>query len=274
MTYMKYACQNLKKWSPLFLLLLYIFAVLVVPIYAPHDPLKINMNHRFAPVSMEHLLGTDHLGRDLFSRMLVGGRVTVGMSFLALLLILIISIPLGILSGFLGGWFDRVCMRVVDAFLAFPDFIVAIVLTGLLGPSLFNVMLAIVVAKCGSYIRVVRSTILTEKEKDYILMAIASGLRTIQIVKKHFFPHIIGNVIVLATLDLGKIILMIAALSYIGLGAQPPIPEWGTMLSECKSYVHNAPHLMLFPGGAIMCTVLISNLVGDQLRDRFSLENR
>ena len=261
-------------WFPLFLLLLYIVVILIAPFLMSQDPLKINMDHRLAPMSREHILGTDHLGRDLLARILAGGQVTVGVSFLAVILILAISIPIGILSGFFGGWFDRFCMRTVDSLLAFPDFIVAVVLTGLLGPSLFLVMLAIIIAKCGSYIRVVRSIILVEKEKDYILMARTSGLRTMQIVKKHFFPHVIGNVIVLVTLDLGKIILMIASLSYIGLGAQPPVPEWGAMLNECKSYVHSAPHLMIFPGIAIMCTVLISNLVGDHLRDHFTLQNR
>ncbi len=267
----RYFHLGIKKWSPLFLLLLYLLAVLIAPIFVPYDPLKINMSNRLAPLSTEHLFGTDHLGRDLLSRMLTGGQITVGLSLCTLLIILMISIPLGILSGFLGGRFDRFFMRIVDSFLAFPDFIVAIVLSGLLGPSLFNIVLAIVVAKCGSYIRIVRSTILTEKEKDYILMATVSGLRTVQMVRKHFFPHIIGNVIVLATLDLGKIILMIAALSYVGLGAQPPTPEWGTMLSECKAYFHSAPHLMFFPGLAITCTVLLFNLAGEKMRDRFSL---
>ncbi|AXM90174.1 ABC transporter permease [Anoxybacillus ayderensis] len=268
----KRAYSKKRALFPLAILLMYILVIFIAPIFAPSHSLNVDMNNRFAPMSMNHLLGTDHLGRDVLSRLLEGGRVTVGVSFLSLLLILMISIPLGVLSGFLGGAFDRFCMRTVNSLLAFPDIIIAIVLAGLLGPSLFNIVIAVIVAKCGSYIRVVRSIILSEKEKNYIIMAIVGGARTLYILRKHFFPHILSHVTVMATIDLGKIILMIASLSYIGLGAQPPTPEWGMMLNECSAYFHNAPHLMIFPGAAIMCTVLLSNFVGDQLRDNFSLE--
>ncbi|WP_181502699.1 nickel transporter permease [Paranoxybacillus vitaminiphilus] len=262
----------IRKWLPVLFLFAYVITVAIAPAFAPYDPLEINMSDRLSEPSEKHLLGTDHLGRDLFSRILAGGRVTVGTGFLVLTIILIVGVPLGMLSGFIGGRFDRYFMRIIDAFLAFPDFIIAIVLSGILGPGMVNLVLAIVVAKWGSYVRLVRSTVLAEKEKDYVLMAVISGLPAYKIIRKHLLPHVMGNVLVLATLDLGKIILMIASLSYIGLGAQPPTPEWGAMLNECKPYFYSSPHLMVIPGIFIMCTVLISNLAGDMLRDRLDIE--
>jgi peptide/nickel transport system permease protein len=257
---------------PFILLFTYLLAIVTVPLFTPHDPLEINMNERLLRPSAEHLFGTDHLGRDLFSRILTGGQVTVGTGLLVLIIVLLIGVPLGMVSGFIGGRFDRYFMRIIDSFMAFPDFIIAIVLSGILGPGMWNLIFAIVVAKWGSYARLVRSTVLSEKEKDYVLMAVVNGLSTFKIIRKHLLPYVVGNVFVLATLDLGKIILMIASLSYIGLGAQPPTPEWGAMLNESTPYFQSSPHLMVIPGIAIMCTVLISNLVGDVLRDRFDVK--
>lgn len=256
----------------LFILFAFFLVILTAPLLAPYDPLQINMNERLLKPSAEHFFGTDYLGRDLFSRILAGGQVTVGTSILVLGIVLLIGVPLGMFSGFVGGRFDRYLMRIIDAFLAFPDFIVAIVLSGILGPGMLNLIFAIVVAKWGSYVRLVRSTVLSEKEKDYILMAVVNGLSTFQIIRKHLLPHVVGNVFVLATLDLGKIILLIASLSYIGLGAQPPTPEWGAMLNESTPYFHTSPYLMFIPGIAIMFTVLVSNLAGDVLRDRFDVK--
>nr|WP_233414487.1 nickel transporter permease [Anoxybacillus caldiproteolyticus] len=264
---------QMNSQSLLFILVFaYFLAIVIAPLFTPHDPLQINMNERLLKPSEEHLFGTDHLGRDLFSRILTGGQVTVGTGLLVLIIVLLVGVPLGMVSGFIGGRFDRYFMRTIDSFMAFPDFIIAIVLSGILGPSMLNLIFAIVVAKWGSYARLVRSTVLSEKEKDYVLMAVVNGLSAFQIIRKHLLPHVMGNVLVLATLDFGKIILMIASLSYIGLGAQPPTPEWGAMLNESTPYVQSSPHLMIIPGIAIMCTVLISNLVGDVLRDRFDVK--
>ncbi|NNU82516.1 ABC transporter permease subunit [Geobacillus sp. BMUD] len=257
---------------PLLLLLTYLFVLAALPLWTPYDPLEIKMSDRLLPPSADHLFGTDHLGRDVLSRIAAGGQVTVGTAALILLLVLVIGVPLGMLAGFRGGWLDRWLMRAVDAFLAFPDFIVAIVLSGLLGPGMWNLVLAIVLAKWGSYARLARSTVLAEKGKDYVLMAVVSGLSTFQIIRKHLLPHVLGNVLVLATLDLGKTILLIASLSYIGLGAQPPTPEWGAMLNEGRPYFQSAPHLMFIPGLAIMGTVLLANIAGDWLRDRLDVK--
>ncbi|AEH48314.1 nickel transporter permease [Parageobacillus thermoglucosidasius] len=257
---------------PFLLLFAYLLAIVTAPLFAPYDPFEIDLNGRLLKPSAEHLFGTDHLGRDLLSRILAGGQVTVGTGLLVLIIVLLIGVPLGMASGFIGGRFDRYLMRIIDAFLAFPDFIIAIILNGILGPGMWNLIVAIVVAKWGSYARLVRSTVLSEKEKDYILMAVVNGLSTFQIIRKHLLPHVMGNALVLATLDLGKIILLIASLSYIGLGAQPPTPEWGAMLNESTPYFHSSPHLMVIPGIAIMSTVLVSNLVGDALRDRLDVK--
>lgn len=252
----------------------FLIILIIAPHITPFDPAQVNMGDRLKPISLEHFLGTDHLGRDIFSRILVGAQTTVGTSFLILAISLLLGVPIGLVSGYLGGRLDRFLMRIVDAFMAFPDYIAAIILSGLLGPGLFNLVFAIVMVKWVGYARLARSTVLSEKQKDYILMAKINGVGPMNILRRHMIPHVIGNVMVLATLDAGKIILMIASLSYIGLGAQPPTPEWGAMLNEAKAFFYNAPHLMLIPGLSIMVIVLIFNLLGDSLRDHYDVKNQ
>ncbi|WP_128895279.1 nickel transporter permease [Longirhabdus pacifica] len=246
----------------------------IAPIVAPYDPLKVEMGSRLLPISSEHWLGTDHLGRDILSRLLVGAQVTVGSTFLILFLSIAIGLPFGLISGYVGGWVDRVLMRIVDAILAFPDYIVAIVLTGLLGPGLSNLVISVIIVKWVKYTRLVRGTVLSEKYADYIAMAKVNGLNPFQILTKHIIPHVMGNVLVLATLDIGKTILLIASLSYIGLGNQPPNPEWGSMLNEGKQFFYNEPQLMFIPGIAIVIVVLFFNLFGDKLRDYYDVKNK
>ncbi|MEC0699690.1 ABC transporter permease subunit [Bacillus haynesii] len=258
----------------LWFVLLFSAALFTVPFFLPFDPLRTDMTNRLQPISMQHWLGTDHLGRDIFSRMLAGAKATVGTALAAILISVFIGVPVGLVSGFFGGRLDRMIMRIVDAVMAFPDYIVAIVLSGLLGPGLMNLILAVVAVKWVGYARLVRSTVFSEKQKDYIALAELTGLSSGAILKKHLLPHVLGNVSVLATLDIGKTVLMIAALSYIGLGAQPPYPEWGGMLNDGKHYFLHAPQLMVIPGLAIMFIVLLSNLYGDRLRDRFDVKHK
>ncbi|MDN5385989.1 MULTISPECIES: nickel transporter permease [Bacillus] len=258
----------------LWFVLLFSAALFTVPFFLPFDPLRTDMANRLQPISMQHWLGTDHLGRDIFSRMIAGAKATVGTALAAILLSVFIGVPVGLVSGFFGGRLDRMIMRIVDAVMAFPDYIVAIVLSGLLGPGLMNLILAVVAVKWVGYARLVRSTVFSEKQKDYIALAELTGLGSGAILKKHLLPHVLGNVSVLATLDIGKTVLMIAALSYIGLGAQPPYPEWGAMLNDGKHYFLHAPQLMVIPGLAIMFIVLLSNLYGDRLRDRFDVKHK
>ncbi|KOS01519.1 nickel transporter permease [Paenibacillus polymyxa] len=261
-------------WIVSLSILLILAAITVVPFLAPQDPYRIQMGNRLQSISATHWLGTDHLGRDVLSRVIAGLRTTVGTSLLILAVSLIVGVPLGLLSGFIGGWMDRVFKRVVDAFMTLPDYIFAIVLSGLLGPGLVNLIFAVTAVKWVGYARLVRSTVLAEKQKDYISLSILAGTSSLRIVMRHILPHAIGNVLVLATLDIGKIILMIASLSFLGLGPQPPIPEWGTMLNEGRAYFQMAPHLMLVPGIAVVLTVLLANVFGDKLRDRYDVKTR
>lgn len=237
-----------------------------------HDPSLVKLTERLLPMSLEHPLGTDHLGRDVLTRLLLGSQLTVGYGFLALLIAVVIGVPFGVMAGFKGGIVDRIFMRIADVFLSFPDTIVAIVLSGLLGAGIENLLLAIVLVKWVSYSRLVRSTVLTERQKDYVIIAKINGLSSGRIMIKHIFPHVIGNVLVLASLDLGKIILLISSLSYIGLGAQPPAPEWGAMLNDARPHFQSNPALMIYPGLAIVFIVLLSNLLGDYLRDKFDVK--
>lgn len=195
----------------------------------------------------------------------------MGFSLLALLVSLVIGVPFGLISGFKRGVVDRIFMRIADGFLSFPDTIVAIVLSGLLGAGISNLVLAIVMVKWVSYARLVRSTVLSESQKEYILIARTNGLSSGKIMRKHLFPHIVGHVLVLASLDLGKIILLISAFSYIGLGAQPPTPEWGAMLNDSRPYFQSKPELMIYPGLSIVFAVLLTNMLGDYLRDHFDV---
>ncbi|MFA1712110.1 nickel transporter permease [Peribacillus frigoritolerans] len=237
-----------------------------------HDPALVNLEERLWPASMEHPLGTDHLGRDVLTRLLLGAQLTVGYGLLSLFAAVIIGVPFGMIAGFKGGLIDRFFMRIADAFLAFPDTIVAIVLSGLLGPGIENLLLAIVLVKWVNYARLVRSTVITERQKDYVTVAKINGLSSFGIMRKHLFPHLIGNVLVLSSLDLGKIILLISSLSYIGLGAQPPAPEWGAMLNDARPYFQSNMLLMIYPGLAIVFVVLLSNMLGDYLRDAFDVK--
>ncbi|NGZ76331.1 nickel transporter permease [Saccharibacillus alkalitolerans] len=255
-----------------------LFALLAVAasayafLYLKHDPSLTDLRGRLLGASALHPLGTDHLGRDVLTRLLLGGVQTIGYSLLALGAALIIGIPFGLLAGYKRGWVDKLFMRIADGFLAFPDTIVAIVLSGLLGAGIGNLVLAIVIVKWVSYARLVRSTVLSESQKDYIRIARTNGLSDIRIMTKHLLPHIAGHVLVLVSLDLGKIILLISSLSYIGLGAQPPTPEWGTMLNDSRPYFQSRPELMVYPGLAIVSVVLLANMLGDYLRDRFDVK--
>ncbi|MCP1136962.1 ABC transporter permease subunit [Paenibacillus polysaccharolyticus] len=252
--------------------LLAIAASLYAFLYLKHDHTLTDLRSRLQGMNALHPLGTDHLGRDVLTRLLLGGGQTLGYSLLALGAALLIGIPFGLIAGYKRGWIDKLFMRIADAFLAFPDTIVAIVLSGLLGAGIGNLVLAIVIVKWVSYARLVRSTVLSESQKDYIRVARTNGLSDARIMTKHLLPHIAGHVLVLASLDLGKIILLISSLSYIGLGAQPPTPEWGAMLNDSRPYFQSRPELMVFPGLAIVSVVLLANMLGDYLRDRFDVK--
>ena len=240
---------------------------MAAPLLSPHDPLPVSLPERLQPAGDGYPLGTDPLGRCLLSRLLFGGRMTLQYSLSVLVIIVLIGVPVGLAAGFLGGILDSILMRVADIVLAFPNLILALVVTGVLGPGLLNIMIALALVSWVQYARVVRGMVLSLKEKEFVLAARASGTATEKIIWHHLLPNVLPPVAVMATLNLGNLILAISTLSFLGLGAQPPLPEWGAMINEARNYIVSRPQLMLYPGSAIAVTVLGFNLLGDGLRD-------
>lgn len=251
----------------LILLGLIVFAAVAGPYLVANDPLSVNMGDRFLPPSMKYPLGTDNLGRCIFSRLASGAQITLGITLLVVLAVIMIGIPVGLISGYTGGRLDAFFMRLADGLVALPEFILAIAVAGFIGPSLKNLMLSVVLIKWISYARIVRGIVLSEREREYVLAARVGGCSTWKLLHRHLLPQIVSPVLVLAALDIGKVILIISSLSYLGLGAQPPAPEWGAMLNDGRPYFQTAPELMIYPGAAIMVLVLACNLIGDGLRE-------
>lgn len=251
----------------LIVLLAFIFVAVAAPYLATHDPQAVKLGVRLQGPSVQYLFGTDHLGRCIFSRIVYGAQVSLLAATLVLISVLIISLPLGMIAGYAGGAIDQIFMRIVDTVLAFPMLILALAIAGFLGAGLTNVMLALAAVWWASYARIVRGLTLAVKEKEFVMAARATGTKTAPILFHHILPHVFSTVIVLATFDMGKLIMAVAALSFLGLGTQPPTPEWGTMLNDGRPYFQTAPHLMLFPGLSIVTVVLSCNLFGDALRD-------
>jgi len=252
------------------LALLVLVALIVVlgPSFAPYDPLQTNLSMRLKPPGTPgHPLGTDELGRDVFSRLLYGARPSIGVGFAAVAVAMLIGVPVGLASGYVGGLFDTVVSRIVDVLLAFPYVLLAIAIVAALGPGLFNAMLAVGIAGVPYYVRIVRASALALREQEFVQASRAVGASHVWILFRHIFPNALSPLIVAATLDVGWMITAAAGLSFLGLGAQPPQPEWGVMLSDGRQYIGVAPHLALVPGAAIFLVVLALNLVGDGLRD-------
>lgn len=253
-----------------FLLILIFFGEWIMP----YDPFHIDMSNRLESMSPLHWLGTDQLGRDIFSRIIYGAKLTIGLGVITIILSVIVGVPIGLISGFSGGKIDAVFMRIIDAILTFPDFILAIAIAGLLGPSLTNIVIAIVLVRWIVYARLVRSQVLELKQQEYILASKISYSSKWRTIRMHILPHLIPTIIAIGAVDVGKVILLISSLSYIGLGAQPHIPEWGAMLNDGRGYFQVVPALMMYPGLAIMLTVLIFHLLGDGLKNRFDIRKR
>ena len=257
-------------WLTVIILLIILFG----PWLAPMDPNLVDLSNRLQPPNLGNWLGTDQLGRDQLSRILTGGQTTVGISLLALALAILIGVPIGLFAGYLGGRVDWALMRLVDGFMAFPEYIVAIVISGLLGGGFFNLLFAILIVKWVGYARLVRSVAFQEKSKDYLLVAKISGAGSFSTLRRHLIPHVIGPVLALATLDVGKVILLVASLSYIGLGVQPPTPEWGSMLNEGRAFFSRSSYLMIVPGVAIFLVVFVMNILGNQLVEKFGSDRQ
>lgn len=250
-----------------FLILLLFLVALLGPYFAPHDPIKQDLPRQLQGPSGQFLLGTDEFGRDILSRIIFGGRIALQVGFLAVAVASAIGITLGLLSGFFGGWVDLVIMRVMDVMLAFPYLLLAMIVVAILGPGLNNAMLAVGIVYVPQYARLVRGAVLTVKENEYVVAARAMGARDGTIMLRHILVNCLAPIIVQTSLSAGWAIVNAAGLSFLGLGAQPPIPEWGAMLTSGREYIFQAPWITTFPGLAILFTALGFNLLGDGLRD-------
>ncbi len=244
-----------------------VFVAVFAPQVAPHDPTEVNSKVRLQPPSKEYPFGTDHLGRCIFSRIVFGARVSLFVGVAVVSGSLLIGIVFGTVSGYFGGIADDIIMRLVDGFLAIPSMFLALALAGTLGPGLFNLMMALIAVEWTSYARVARGSILSVKELEFVQAAKGLGASDQYILLHHVLPNIISPVIVIATLGIGYAILAAAGLSFLGFGVQPPTPEWGSMLDDGRLFMRKAPYIMIFPGLAIMITVLAFNFIGDGLRD-------
>jgi len=246
---------------------LFLLLAILAPLIAPADPNFQDLPSRAKFVSPQHLLGTDLLGRDMLSRILYGARVSMTLGIAAVVVGIVLGLPFGLLAGYLGGYVDLVVMRIVDILLAFPLYLLAIVVIAILGPSLPNMILAVGISSAPRFARLARGDVLTAKHFEFVFAARALGAPGVRIVLGHILPNIAGPLIVLATLRIGTAILVEASLSFVGLGPQPPTPAWGLMISDGLKAMRNAPWVAGFPGLAIVLVVLGFNLLGDGLRD-------
>jgi peptide/nickel transport system permease protein len=249
------------------LLLAIIVAVLLGPLVVPYSPTALDPSQRLQGPSREHLLGTDQVGRDLLARLLYGGRVSLGSALPAVLGLVLLGLVVGAVAGYAGGLVDGIIAVVIDTVLALPGLVLSLAIAGTLGPSLRNTLLAVLLVGWAGHARLFRGAVLAAREWEYVVAARAAGAGNVRIVARHILPNIIGPIIVVATLDIGFVILTISSLSFLGLGVQPPTPEWGVMLSDARTSLDLAPQLVVLPALCILLVVLAANLLGDGLRD-------
>ncbi|WP_334321218.1 nickel/cobalt ABC transporter permease [Gilliamella apicola] len=240
---------------------------ILAPYIAPFDPNKVRIVRKYAAISSDHWLGCDHLGRDIFSRLLYGIRSTLFLSLLTMIITIIVGSVIGLISGYQRGKLDECIMRLCDIMLSFPSQVMILAIVGVLGVGIENVIIANIVVKWAWYSRMIRSSVIKYSRKNYILFSRAIGAPHSFIICRHLLPNIMSELVVLATLDTGWVILNISALSFIGLGVQAPTAEWGLMLSEAKNVMTQHPMQMVFPGIAILIVVAAFNMLGDCLRD-------
>lgn len=242
-------------------------AALLGPWLVPHDPNAVHLAQRLQPAGPSHWLGTDHLGRDIFSRLVVGTRVSLGGVALILGLALLLGLLLGGLAGYVGGRVDQVIMRIADVFMTFPTLILALFMIGMLGTGLVNVVIAIALSHWAWYARIVRGIVLSMRHRDFLLAARLAGANRWTIFVEHLLPVTFSQILVLATLDIGHMMLHIAGLSFLGLGVQAPTAEWGVMIADARSFIWTSPLLIFWPGLALFLSVMAFNVLGDRLRD-------
>ena len=236
---------------------------ILAPVLAPFDPVLVNAGPFLGKPGVPHFFGCDQFGRDVFSRVVYGARISLTVGFIASLF----GVTIGLIAGYYGGWVDNAWMRIIDIMLAFPGILLAMAIVAILGPSLVNMMVAVGISAIPGYARLVRGSVLSAREHVYVEAARSVGVPNRLIVTRHILPNVVAPVIVAATLGIGTAILWAAGLSFLGLGSQPPEPEWGRMLSEGRGYLRDHWWISTFPGLAIMVTVLGVNMIGDGLRD-------
>lgn len=251
----------------LLLVTMIVMVALVGPYWLSADPNNIDLSQRLLPPSYHHWFGTDHLGRDILTRLVVGSRVSLSAVATAIGLILVVGITVGTLAGLIGGKMDALLMRITDVFLTFPTLVLALFMVAVLGTGITNVILAIVLSHWAWYARMVRSVVISMKNRDFILAARMSGNHGISLFKEHLLVPIFSQMGVLATMDIGHMMLHIAGMSFLGLGVKAPTPEWGVMISDARQYIWTEPLLMLWPGLALFVCVVAFNWLGDALRD-------
>lgn len=247
---------------------LLVVAAVAGPWISPHDPDAIDLTARLQGADAVHWLGTDHLGRDILSRLIAGVRVSLGVVAVTLALILVLGIVVGGASGFIGGRTDQLIMRVTDVFLTFPTLVLALFMIGMLGTGLVNVVIAIALSHWAWYARIVRGIVLSLRHRDYLLAARLAGASRLRIFAAHLLPATLSQLLVLATLDIGHMMLHVSGLSFLGLGVAPPTAEWGVMIGDARQFVWTAPMLIFWPGLALFVSVMAFNILGDALRDR------
>jgi ABC-type dipeptide/oligopeptide/nickel transport system permease subunit len=245
---------------------LFVLMAVFAPLIAPFDPFKTDLMKVLEAPSATHLFGTDELGRDIFSRILYGARLSIFEGIFAVSLAMVVGVPIGMVAGYAGGWTDTIIMRLIDIMLAFPGVLLAVVIVSILGPSLVNAMIAVAVYTVPIFARLARASTLSAKEEPYIEACRAAGMGHFRTLLRHVFPNIASTLWVMAALRVALAILTAASLSFLGLGAQAPSPEWGAMLATGRNYMLIAPHLVIFPGLAIVLLVLGINLLQDGLR--------
>ena len=246
--------------------------IILIAIFAPVlsggiDPTAGDLRDAIMAPDAAHICGTDKMGRDIYSRVLYGARISLVSTFILVALVFVIGTALGVVSGYFGGWVDAVIMRIADMMIAFPGLVLAIAVAGMLGASMRNAIIAIALVTWPKYARMARSLVLKIRHTDFVYAAIVTGSSTWRMLWKYMLPNTITTLVITAATDIGGMMMELSALSFLGFGAQPPTPEWGAMLNEGRDFMQSAPWMMIYPGFAIFITVVVFNMLGDNLRD-------
>ena len=246
--------------------------IILIAVFAPVlsggiDPTAGDLKDAIMAPDATHICGTDKMGRDIYSRVLYGARISLVSTFILVALVFVIGTALGVISGYFGGWVDAVIMRIADMMIAFPGLVLAIAVAGMLGASMRNAIIAIAIVTWPKYARMARSLVLKIRHTDFVYAAIVTGSSTWRMLWKYMLPNTITTLVITAATDIGGMMMELSALSFLGFGAQPPTPEWGAMLNEGRDFMQSAPWMMIYPGFAIFITVVVFNMLGDNLRD-------